>query len=71
MKRITTWSPDTCNCVIEYEWDDTEDQNTRKHKFVKVDHCGDNHPQAVVGEQVENSNFHKHHTSHNKNRGGN
>lgn len=21
--RITTWSPDTCNCVLEYSWDDS------------------------------------------------
>lgn len=21
--KITKWSPDTCDCVIEYEWDET------------------------------------------------
>lgn len=29
--NVTTWSPDTCGCVIEYEWDDAQDENTRVH----------------------------------------
>lgn len=36
--KTTTWSPDTCNCVLEYEWDDSADPNTRTHtlsKFIK------------------------------------
>ena len=24
VKHTTRWSPDTCSCVIEYEWDDAE-----------------------------------------------
>lgn len=31
MKQITTWSPDTCSCVIEYEWDDIDSPETRAH----------------------------------------
>jgi hypothetical protein len=23
-KHITRWYPDTCGCVVDYEWDDTE-----------------------------------------------
>jgi hypothetical protein len=23
MKHITRWQPDTCECIIDYEWDDT------------------------------------------------
>jgi len=33
MKQITRWSPDTCNCVIELEWDDVADPTTRTHKL--------------------------------------
>ena len=33
MLRVTRWSPDTCDCVLEYEWDDAEPENTRVHKF--------------------------------------
>jgi hypothetical protein len=29
--NVTTWSPDTCDCVIEYEWDDAQDEKTRVH----------------------------------------
>lgn len=36
MIRTTRWSPDTCGCVIEYEWDDTLPQEARKHDFKNV-----------------------------------
>jgi hypothetical protein len=29
--NVTTWSPDTCDCVIEYEWDDSQDESSRIH----------------------------------------
>ena len=29
MKQVTRWRPDTCGCVLEYEWEDTEDLDTR------------------------------------------
>ena len=29
--HTTRWSPDTCSCVIEYTWDDTDPQETRQH----------------------------------------
>ena len=32
----TTWSPDTCKCEIEYEWDDTVSQELRTHNVSKV-----------------------------------
>lgn len=35
-KRTTRWSPDTCGCVLEYEWDDSEDENTRTHSFKRI-----------------------------------
>lgn len=36
MKRVTRWSPDTCGCVLEYEWDDSQDENTRTHSFKRI-----------------------------------
>lgn len=29
--QTTRWSPDTCDCIIEYQWDDTELADTRTH----------------------------------------
>ncbi len=29
--KITNWSPDTCSCVLQYSWDDTEPEDTRTH----------------------------------------
>lgn len=29
--RVTRWSPDTCGCVLEYEWDDAVDVDARVH----------------------------------------
>lgn len=31
MKRITQWQPDTCDCVLLYEWDDEVDAEQRVH----------------------------------------
>lgn len=33
MIRVTRWSPDTCDCCLEYSWDDAELESTRTHKF--------------------------------------
>jgi hypothetical protein len=29
--KTTRWSPDTCTCVIEYRWDDTQPESSRTH----------------------------------------
>lgn len=36
MKRTTIWKPDTCKCVIEYEWDDTLPENERIHEIKTI-----------------------------------
>ena len=64
--KITRWSPSTCKCVIDYEWDRDLSEDQRTHKFVSVQHCGQDHPKAVVGEQVEGSEFHKDHVAKNQ-----
>lgn len=35
-KKITQWRPDTCECVIDYEWDDLDPQETRQHIVSEV-----------------------------------
>ncbi len=42
-KHLTRWRPDTCGCVIEYEWDDAEAEEARQHVPKKIDACPD-HP---------------------------
>lgn len=32
MLQTTRWKPDTCQCILEYEWDDQESSETRTHK---------------------------------------
>lgn len=34
--HTTRWSPDTCDCVVEYDWDDAEPTNVRKHTLKKM-----------------------------------
>jgi hypothetical protein len=34
--KIIRWSPDTCNCVIEYVYDDTEPESTREHNLSSI-----------------------------------
>jgi hypothetical protein len=36
MIRTTTWRPDTCECVLEYSWDDITSEASRAHSFVRV-----------------------------------
>jgi hypothetical protein len=32
-KKITTWEPDTCGCIVEYSWDSESEEDTRVHNF--------------------------------------
>jgi len=34
--KITRWSPDTCQCVLEYTWDSDTPAETRTHTFHRV-----------------------------------
>jgi len=41
LKQITRWSPDTCSCVLDIEWDDTEPESSRTHTIkAVVNRCG-------------------------------
>ena len=35
MKK-TLWKPDTCDCEIEYEWDDSVPENQRTHSVSRI-----------------------------------
>lgn len=37
--NTTTWRPDTCNCVIEYEWDPAVPQDARVHTARSAKPC--------------------------------
>lgn len=34
--NVTRWYPDTCSCVIEYEWDSEQNEDERVHKFKSI-----------------------------------
>jgi len=36
MIHETTWHPDTCVCVLVYQWDDAEPDETRVHTFIRA-----------------------------------
>ncbi len=36
MKQVTRWEPDTCGCVIDYDWEDSEPEATRTHAVRKI-----------------------------------
>lgn len=36
MRHTTTWSPDTCGCVIEYDWDTDTSEDERVHTVSKI-----------------------------------
>lgn len=36
MITITTWHPDTCECVMEYSWDTEVSEDERTHSFANA-----------------------------------
>jgi hypothetical protein len=43
MITTTRWSPDTCDCVLEYEWDTDSPEDTRVHTFKNIERKCDSH----------------------------
>ena len=66
MQHTTRWSPDTCKCVLEYTWDDAQDENSRVHTPSNVIkacsfHIGlslADHYKAVKGENMRKNILH-------------
>lgn len=48
MKQVTRWSPDTCGCILEYEWDDALEPSARTHSFKKAVHLCEHHKALVA-----------------------
>lgn len=68
MINVTTWSPDTCDCKIEYEWDTEVVQEDRVHTVSRILNVCDAHKDladdTVKFDQVTDENqrknfFHK------------
>lgn len=60
MIKTTTWHPDTCDCVIEYIWDNATTESNRIHNFGRMvsicdDHKGIENPKHIYF-QVLNEN---------------
>lgn len=36
MLKVTRWSPDTCSCILEYSWDDTQNESVRTHNLDNI-----------------------------------
>lgn len=53
MLRVTRWSPDTCSCVLEYEWDDAQDENIRTHSFKRAVQLCEHHKALVASEAYD------------------
>ncbi len=34
--QVTRWYPDTCDCVIDFQWDDTQTDATRTHSVKAI-----------------------------------
>lgn len=43
MIQTTHWSPDTCGCVFDYQWDDTLSGDERVHTVSKIVHTCSEH----------------------------
>lgn len=39
--RTTRWKPDTCGCILEYDWDETLPDDQRVHILARVAACAD------------------------------
>jgi hypothetical protein len=60
--KITTWRPDTCECEIEYEWDDNGVDENKVHtlkKFNKVCQAHSSNQSGYGSVLTENQNKNK------------
>lgn len=60
--KVTRWRPDTCECIIEYEWDDTSPLEERIHthkSIIKCEHHATIDDNIEAHEKVKNENSSK------------
>lgn len=57
MIKVTRWHPDTCGCVIDYEWDTETTAETRVHTPVSIQAC--EHHQVNTWDEVRAENKRK------------
>lgn len=38
-QRITKWKPDTCTCVVNFQWDDAVAEDSRVHSLSSIEKC--------------------------------
>ena len=49
----TTWTPDTCDCTVTFEWDDSVPAEQRVHTFKRIDKPEKVHENLSPEEQFE------------------
>lgn len=54
MIQITRWSPDTCKCILEYQWDDQIPEEEREHTVYNVVSTCPEHAGSTPVEVFEN-----------------
>ena len=60
MLKVTRWSPDTCGCILEYEWDDTKNESERTHTLKNIiKKCPAHHDEPIVFNTVLDENKRK------------
>lgn len=52
MIQTTIWHPDTCSCVIEYQWDDTTSEDSRTHDFKSLKRACPAHAAELDGLKI-------------------
>ena len=68
MIKTTIWRPDTCDCIVEYTWDNETTEDNRVHTFKNVvrrcsAHDSVSHGKPVY-DKVLSENDHKNKTLH-------
>ena len=55
-KHVTRWSPDTCGCQLEYEWDDNDPPERRSHNLFDFVHRCPAHSASLIADDSEGYN---------------
>ena len=50
--KTTTWEPDTCDCVIQYKWDEDLDEDTRTNSLNFIGKACQAHSNLLPNEAV-------------------